>query len=127
MNSRLLREAGFERIFIQPAASDAGNALGAALWVWHQQLGRPRGEAMSHAYFGAAWTQQEQTAALTGQGLQIRQVSDLAEEAAGLLTDGNIIGWFQGRAEVGPRALGAPGPSSRTRAEPRPRTSSTHG
>lgn len=41
MNSRLLREAGFEQIFIQPAASDAGNALGAALWVWHQRLGRP--------------------------------------------------------------------------------------
>jgi carbamoyltransferase len=107
MNSRLLREAGFERIFIQPAASDAGNALGAALWVWHQRLGRPRGETMSHAYFGAAWTEQEQAAALTGQGLQIRQVADPAEEAAGLLADGSIIGWFQDRAEVGPRALGA--------------------
>jgi carbamoyltransferase len=107
VNTRLLREAGFQRIFIQPAASDAGNALGAALWVWHQRLGRPRGETMSHAYFGAAWTDQEQAAALTGQGLRIRQVSDPAEEAARLLADGNLIGWFQGRAEVGPRALGA--------------------
>jgi carbamoyltransferase len=107
MNTRLLKEAGFERIFIQPAASDAGNALGAALWVWHQRLGRPRGEAMSHAYFGAAWTEQEQAGALAGQGLEVRSVSDPAEEAARLLVDGKLVGWFQGRAEVGPRALGA--------------------
>jgi carbamoyltransferase len=67
MNSRLLGEAGFERIFIQPAASDAGNALGAALWVWHQRLGRPRGQAMTHAFHGAAWSEQDQAAALAGQ------------------------------------------------------------
>jgi carbamoyltransferase len=71
MNTRLLKEAGFERIFVQPAASDAGNALGAALWVWHQQLGHPRGQAMTHAYFGAAWTEQEQADALAGQGLEV--------------------------------------------------------
>jgi carbamoyltransferase len=107
MNSRLLHEAGFERIFIQPAASDAGNALGAALWVWHQQLGHPRAEAMTHAFHGPAWTEQEQAAALAGQGLKITKVADPAEEAARLLAQGNIVGWFQGRAEVGPRALGA--------------------
>jgi carbamoyltransferase len=107
MNTRLLREAGFERIFVQPAASDAGNALGAALWVWHQRLGRPRDQAMSHAYFGADWTEQEQADALAGQGLEVRTVADPAEEAARLLADGRIVGWFQGRAEVGPRALGA--------------------
>jgi carbamoyltransferase len=107
MNTRLLREAGFERIFIQPAASDAGNALGAALWVWHQRLGRPRGQAMTHAFHGAAWTAAEQAAALAGRGLEVRQVTDPAEEAARLLADGRIVGWFQGRAEVGPRALGA--------------------
>ena len=107
MNTRLLREAGFERIFIQPAASDAGNALGAALWVWHQRLGRPRGQAMTHAFHGATWTAAEQAAALAGRGLEVRQVTDPAEEAARLLADGRIVGWFQGRAEVGPRALGA--------------------
>jgi carbamoyltransferase len=107
MNTRLLRQAGFERIFVQPAASDAGNALGAALWVWHQQLGRPRGEAMTHAFHGAAWTEREQAEALAGQGVQVRTVADPAEEAACLLADGRIVGWFQGRAEVGPRALGA--------------------
>jgi carbamoyltransferase len=107
MNSRLLGEAGFERIFIQPAASDAGNALGAALWVWHQRLGRPRGQAMTHAFHGAAWSEQDQAAALAGQGLEIQTVADPAEEAARLLADSRIVGWFQGRAEVGPRALGA--------------------
>jgi carbamoyltransferase len=107
MNTRLLREAGFERIFVQPAASDAGNALGAALWVWHQLLGRPREEAMTHAFFGAAWTEAEQAAALAGKGLEVRAVADPAEEAGRLLADSRIVGWFQGRAEVGPRALGA--------------------
>jgi carbamoyltransferase len=107
MNTRLLREAGFERIFIQPAASDAGNALGAALWVWHQQLGRPRGEAMTHAFHGADWSERAQADALAGQGLEVRTVDDPASEAARLLADGSIVGWFQGRAEVGPRALGA--------------------
>ena len=107
MNTRLLREAGFERIFVQPAASDAGNALGAALWVWHQRLGRPRAEAMTHAYHGAAFAERDHAAALAGSGLAVRQVADPAEAAARLLAEGRIVGWFQGRAEVGPRALGA--------------------
>jgi carbamoyltransferase len=107
MNSRLLREAGFERIFIQPAASDAGNALGAALWVWHQRLGRPRGQPMTHAFHGADWSERNQAEALANQGLQVRTVADPAEGAARLLADSRIVGWFQGRAEVGPRALGA--------------------
>jgi carbamoyltransferase len=107
MNSRLLREAGFERIFIQPAASDAGNALGAALWVWHQRLGRPRGQPMTHAFYGADWSERKQAEALANQGLQVRTVADPAEGAARLLADSRIVGWFQGRAEVGPRALGA--------------------
>jgi carbamoyltransferase len=107
MNTRLLQEAGFERIFIQPAASDAGNALGAALWVWHQRLGRSRGEPMTHAFHGAEWSEPEQAEVLTGQGLAVQTVTDPAEEAARLLAEGRIVGWFQGRAEVGPRALGA--------------------
>jgi carbamoyltransferase len=107
MNSLLLQEAGFERIFIQPAASDAGNALGAALWVWHQQLGRPRGEIMTHAFHGLDHPRRAYEQALAGVGLEVRQVGDPAAEAAALLTDGKVVGWFQGRAEVGPRALGA--------------------
>jgi carbamoyltransferase len=107
MNRRLLEEAGFERIFVQPAASDAGNALGAALWVWHQRLGHPRGQPMTHAYHGAAFDERAAADALAGHGLAVRPVADPAEEAARLLAEGRIVGWFQGRAEVGPRALGA--------------------
>jgi carbamoyltransferase len=73
MNSRLLAEAGFERIFIQPAASDAGNALGAALRVWRQRLGRPRGQAMTHAFYGADWRERERAEGLTGQGLAVHR------------------------------------------------------
>jgi len=112
MNSRLLKEADFERIFIQPAASDAGNALGAALWVWHQQLGKPRRETMTHAFHGqdhpsTAYEQALAGIGGAGAGLAIRRVGDPAAEAARLLADGKVVGWFQGRAEVGPRALGA--------------------
>ncbi|HEX9342771.1 MAG TPA: carbamoyltransferase [Actinomycetota bacterium] len=109
MNSRLLKETDFERIFVQPAASDAGNALGAALWVWHQQLGKPRREAMTHAFHGQDHPAgaYEQALAGVGAGLVVRRVGDPAAEAARLLADGRVVGWFQGRAEVGPRALGA--------------------
>ncbi len=107
MNARLLAEAGFEHIFIQPAASDAGNALGAALWVWHQLLGQPRVEPMTHAFWGPDWPEQAYQAALAGRGLAVRRVADPAVQAGRLLADGRIVGWFQGRAEVGPRALGA--------------------
>ncbi len=107
MNSRLLKEAGFERIFVQPAASDAGNALGAALWVWHQQLGKPRREAMTHAFHGSDHPSAAYEQALAGIGLEVRRLGDPAAVAARLLADGQVVGWFQGRAEVGPRALGA--------------------
>ena len=107
MNTRLLREAGFDHVFIQPAASDAGNALGAALWVWHQRLGRPRTEAMAHALWGPEFGAKACEQALAGRGLAVRSVADPPAEAAGLLAASKIVGWFQGRAEVGPRALGA--------------------
>jgi carbamoyltransferase len=107
MNARLLREAGFERVFIQPAASDAGNALGAALWLWHHQLGRPRLEPMEHAFWGPEFSTTACEEALERRGLRAEQVADAPAEAARLLADSRIVGWFQGRAEVGPRALGA--------------------
>ena|SRR5918994_5169848 len=62
---------------------------------------------MTHAFHGADWTEAEQAAALAGTGLAVRQVADPASEAARLLADGRIVGWFQGRAEIGPQALGA--------------------
>ncbi|MEO7837504.1 MAG: carbamoyltransferase C-terminal domain-containing protein, partial [Acidimicrobiales bacterium] len=107
MNTRLLREAGFEHVFVQPAASDAGNALGAALWVWHQELGHPRGWRMDHAFLGATFDAREQAEALSARGLRFEEVRDPAAVAAQLLADGKVVGWFQGRAEIGPRALGA--------------------
>jgi carbamoyltransferase len=107
MNTRLLQEAGFEHIYIQPAASDAGNALGAALWVWHQQLGKPRGPSMDHAFWGPEFHAAACEEAARGHGLAVRRVADAPAEAARLLAASGIVGWFQGRAEVGPRALGA--------------------
>ncbi|HZD01854.1 MAG TPA: carbamoyltransferase C-terminal domain-containing protein [Actinomycetes bacterium] len=107
MNTRLLQEAGFEEVFIQPAASDAGNALGAALWVWHHQLGRPREEPMRHAFWGPEFPARACAEAARGRGLTARAVADAPAEAARLLADSRIVGWYQGRAEVGPRALGA--------------------
>jgi carbamoyltransferase len=107
MNTRLLQEAGFEEVFIQPAASDAGNALGAALWVWHQQLGRPREAPMEHAFWGPDFPARACEEAVSGRGLVVRPVQDAPAEAARLLADAAIVGWYQGRAEVGPRALGA--------------------
>jgi carbamoyltransferase len=107
LNGRLLAETPFERIFIQPAAGDAGNALGAALRVWHHQMGRPRRWRMEHAYLGPGYEEADFKQALIGCGLPVRRVGNPAAEAAGLLAESKIIGWFQGRAEVGPRALGA--------------------
>lgn len=107
MNRRLLMDCGFEDIFIQPAASDAGNALGAALWVWHEIMGRPRDWTMTHAYFGRDWADHEVKGAFTDRSVEYRSVPDPAVEAARLVSEGKVVGWFQGRAEVGPRALGA--------------------
>lgn len=107
MNARLLREAGFDHVFVQAAASDAGNAMGAALWVWHHELGHPRQWSMEHAFLGPEFGERDFASALDGRGLHVRQVSDPEAEAASRLAEGRIVGWFQDRAEVGPRALGA--------------------
>lgn len=114
MNHRLLTEAGFDEVFVQPASSDAGNALGAALWVEHQVLGRQRRWVMRHPFLGPAVSDHQVSAAVaafhrrmpTG-AVSVRRVADPAAEAARLVADGRVVGWFQGRAEIGPRALGA--------------------
>jgi carbamoyltransferase len=107
MNARLLAETPFEHIFIQPAAGDAGNALGAALHVWHQLMGRPRAWRMDHAFYGPEYPDADVKGMLTARKLPFRETADPAAEAAELLSRSKIVGWFQGRAEVGPRALGA--------------------
>jgi len=111
-NGRILREGPFERIWIQPAAGDAGGALGAALSVWHQCLDNPRTagpSSMSGSYLGPEFSNDQIRAFLDSAGAAYQQVGhhDLAARAAALLADEKIIGWFQGRMEFGPRALGA--------------------
>jgi carbamoyltransferase len=107
MNRILLTDAGFDDVWIQPAASDAGNALGAALWVWHVAMERPRSWCMEHAYLGREFSAEAIRGALASAQVPFRPVADPAAEAARLVADGRVVGWFQGRAEIGPRALGS--------------------
>jgi len=108
LNGKIQRETPFERIYIQPAAYDGGTSLGAGLYVKHQVLGAPRDFVMDHTYWGLEYTPEECRAALDAKGLSYRQLADepLAAAAADLVADGNIVGWYQGRFEWGPRALG---------------------
>ncbi|MSR52403.1 MAG: hypothetical protein EXS09_03815 [Gemmataceae bacterium] len=112
-NARLLRDGPFERIWIQPAAGDAGGALGAALFVWHQLLENERhvhpGDAQQGSFLGPRFTNDEIQQFLEKQGVRFRRLdeADLLIHVAGLLDEGRIVGWFQGRMEFGPRALGA--------------------
>jgi carbamoyltransferase len=109
MNGRIFHESPFKRFFVQPAAGDAGCSVGAAYYVWHQLLGKPRSFAMDHAYWGPAFTNDECREALVSAGLKYETVKDdvLLPRLAKMISDGAIIGWFNGRMELGPRALGA--------------------
>ncbi|MEX2421435.1 MAG: carbamoyltransferase C-terminal domain-containing protein, partial [Actinomycetota bacterium] len=107
MNARLINETPFEDIFVQAAAGDAGNALGAALYVWHHVMGKPRDWSMTHPFLGPEPTDAQVRRAVETSGMTWREIGDPAEEAATMLADSKIIGWFQGKAEIGPRALGA--------------------
>jgi len=106
MNERIRQEAGFDHVWVQPAANDAGTSLGAALWIWHQMLKHPRGITMDHAYYGPEFTDKEIEQTLTTSKIPFRHCSDIASACAELIAKGQIIGWFQGRMEWGPRALG---------------------
>jgi carbamoyltransferase len=111
-NGRVLREGPFERIWIQPAAGDAGGALGAALSVWHHYLEQPRqpssADRMSGSYLGPNFPTDEIRDWLVAERIPFRELddADLVREAAALLADSKVVGWFQGRMEFGPRALG---------------------
>ncbi len=109
-NWRILQESGFHDVFIQPAAGDSGGALGTALYIRHAVLGHSREWRMRHALLGPAFSQQEIEAALQSVGARFRRCDTeeaLVAETARLLAEGKVIGWFQGRMEYGPRALGA--------------------
>jgi len=111
-NGRLLREGPFEDIWIQPAAGDAGGALGAALSIWYEYLENPRSQgphdAMAGSYLGPKYSDQEIAKYLDSVNASYEKLDDreLLPKVAGLLSDENVVGWFQGRMEYGPRALG---------------------
>lgn len=111
-NGRVLREAGFRELWIQPAAGDAGGAIGAALAVYHEYAGHARRpvvpDAMRGAYLGPAYTTDDARAALDriGAPYELLATDSVVERCADLLADGKVLGWVQGRMEFGPRALG---------------------
>ena len=111
-NGKVLRDGRFEEIWVQPASGDAGGALGAALLVWHTLASGQRvgsGDAMQGALLGPEFAQAEIEARLTQAGARFHVLTgtDLIERCAGLLARGATLGWFQGRMEFGPRALGS--------------------
>lgn len=105
---KIVPRGPFEQVFIQPAAGDAGTALGAALYVQHHKLGQRRQFVQTNSYFGPSYSQQEIEALLRSEGVAFRVLEDgeLTKKVAGDIADGRVIGWFQGRMEWGPRALG---------------------
>jgi carbamoyltransferase len=109
MNGRIFHETPFKRFFVQPAAGDAGCSVGSAYYVWNQILGRPRSFVMNHAYFGPGYSNEECRAALETEGLKYEVFPDdiLLPKLAKIISEGAVIGWFNGRMELGPRALGA--------------------
>jgi carbamoyltransferase len=108
-NGRILRETPFEELFIQPAAGDGGGALGAALWAYNSLLGKPRTFSMNHAYWGQSYDAGEIRHFLTENNIPhqfIENDDKLLDATVERLSTGKVIGWFQGRFEWGPRALG---------------------
>ena len=113
-NGRILREGPFRSIWIQPAAGDAGGSLGVAQLIWHRHLGKertvqPGADSMSGAYLGPDFSDEEILDCLRLRGAVYRKIDreELIRTVAQLLADEKIIGWFNGRMEFGPRALGS--------------------
>ncbi len=115
-NGKLFAKTDFRDVYIQSAAGDAGTALGAALSVWHEVLGKPRGFVMEHSYWGPEFGDADVRQALEAsreelekQGCRVRRIEDvdtLCRSTAEKIANGKIVGWYQGRSEWGPRALG---------------------
>jgi len=112
-NGEILRKGGVDRLWIQPAGGDAGGALGAALFTWHQLMGNARrpepGDAQSGTLLGPEFAADSITRFLDSAGARYEQIEDLSElqrSVAQLIESHKVVGWFQGRMEFGPRALG---------------------
>jgi carbamoyltransferase len=112
-NGKIFDSTGFEQIYVHPAAGDGGLSVGAAFYVWNQILGQPRSFVMNHAYWGPGYSRDQvrhaiDSSALARNGYSVAELPepDLMRNTAQIIADGKILGWFQGRAEWGPRALG---------------------
>ena len=107
-NARILSDSDYKCIWVPPCASDSGAPLGSALWHYHQTLGHPRGFELTHPFYGLAYSDSEITSALRHAGLTPQRMSEhnLVSRVARDLAEGKIVGWFQGRFEMGARALG---------------------
>jgi len=107
-NARILRDTPFKRSYIQCAASDDGTAIGAALYVWNVVLNQPRAGLIDHAYWGSEHSEQAMEEALRKSGLSFEKFGrdELLKRTAEHLSAGHVSGWYQGRSEWGPRALG---------------------
>ncbi|MEO6259372.1 MAG: carbamoyltransferase C-terminal domain-containing protein [Thermoanaerobaculia bacterium] len=115
-NGLLFERTPFRDVYIQAAAGDAGGAIGAAYWVWNQEMKRPRSFVMDHAYWGPQYSRAELDAAIEARrsdlqlaGCTVSEPSseaELCDQTAAQIAEGDVVGWFQGRMEWGPRALG---------------------
>jgi carbamoyltransferase len=107
-NARILRDTDYESVWVPPCASDSGAPLGSALWHHHQTLGNPRGFELKHSFHGRGYTDAEIARALhlAGVPYQLMEGEELLATVARGIAAGKIVGWFQGRSELGPRALG---------------------
>ncbi|WP_298936328.1 carbamoyltransferase [uncultured Ruegeria sp.] len=112
-NGKILRDGAFDNVWVQPAAGDAGGALGAAYAAWHQEMQQPRevpsGDQMQGSYLGPLYEDDAIAKELTQAGAKFSTYAngELVDQTAQALADGKAVGWFQGRMEFGPRALGA--------------------
>jgi carbamoyltransferase len=107
-NSRILRDTPFGKAFIHGAASDDGTALGAALYAWNSILRKPRSPVIDHAFWGPEYSEPEVEEALKGRSVPYRRLApeERLDTVSRLLAEGKVVGWYQGRSEWGPRALG---------------------
>jgi carbamoyltransferase len=106
MNGRIVRESGFDDIYVMPGAGDNGTCIGAAFYVNHVVLGRPRGFCHDDPYIGNGYSDEELRQTIESCNLPLERHDDIERVAAELLAEGRMLGWFQGKMEFGPRALG---------------------
>jgi len=107
-NGYILRNSPVKEIFVQPAAGDGGGAMGAALWLWHQILNKPRKWTMTTSYLGPEYTETRIQTDLNKYGAVYhrKNQTELIDVTTDLLDQSMVVGWYQGRQEWGPRALG---------------------